>query len=101
MKAFQIDEAGWYVLAQDRQELQRVFNRNSSVSIARNNRLHCDGCQHSFSRPFRHSCSNVMPQYVAGSLNVLASRSQCHEHFKGLKMQQGTGVLEKGDCNDY
>ena len=46
MKAFHIDEVGWYVLAQDRQEWYKVCDRSSSgstSSVEPDSRLYCDG----------------------------------------------------------
>ena len=90
LKAFHIDEAGWYVLAQDRQEWHKVCDRSSSgstnrLSVVPDSRLYCDGCRRNFSRPqdkTRHSSSSVRLRCAAGSGNVLVPCCQCQQLFR-------------------
>ena len=53
LTAFHIDEAGWYFLPQDRQKWCKVYDSSSgsTINVAPNSRLYCDGCRHSFSQP--------------------------------------------------
>ena len=74
LRTFHIDEAGWYVLAQDRREWHRVCKGGSSVSsTARDGRFYCDGCQRSFSRSqdkARHSCDSVWSCRAASTVSA-------------------------------
>ena len=85
LRTFHVDEAGWYVLAQDRQEWHRVCKGGSSVSsTARNGRFYYDGCQHSFSRSqekVRHSCDSVRSRHAAGTVSAPVACSHCQWTF--------------------
>ena len=86
LKKFHIEEAGWYVLAQDRQEWRKACDSSLSVSSAAPDiRVYCEGCQRSFSRPqdkARHSCSSVRSRRTAGSVNGPVSCLQCQRTFR-------------------
>ena len=60
LRAFYINEAGWYVLVQNRQDWHRIYKGGSSVSsTAWDGRFYCDGCQRSSGRSqdkARYSC---------------------------------------------
>ena len=86
LRTFHLDEAGWYVLVQDRQEWHRVCKGGSSVSsTARDGRFYCDGCQRSFSRSqdkARHSCDSVRSRCEAGTVRAPVACSHCWWTFR-------------------
>ena len=85
-RTFHIDEAGWYVLAQDRQEWHRVCKGGSSVnSTAQDGRFYCDSCQCSFSRSqdkIRHSCDSGRSRRAVDTVSAPVACSHCQRTFR-------------------
>ena len=102
MRTFHTDEAGWYVLVQDRQEWHRVCKGGSSVSsAARDDRFHCDDCQRSFSRSqdkAGHSCDSVRSHCATGTVSAPVACSHCQRTFR---MPQDKARHKCSEPEDY
>ena len=102
LRTFHIDKAGWYILAQDRQEWHRCKGGSSVNSTARDGRFYCDGCQCSFSRSqdkARQSCDSVRSHYATGTVSAPVPRSHCWRTFASLRIWQGINALNQKTKN--
>jgi len=85
LKHFHIDEHGWYVVAQNRDDWNHMCVASPSLSESVQPRLFCDGCQRHFRKTedmARHRCDSVRSRCTAGISGNTMVCSTCHQTFR-------------------